>query len=177
MQNFTRLSWATGTSHENQTPFQAFPSSLSRGVDIQGSSEAILSNPHGRSANLLTFCHSHMQNTEPTHAQRRRLVQKSHETLSEQKDKIYFNEMNLFLHSLLCICECSYFSWGFSVSLQLTPMSFSSAARKNTACSCKKWKFVYITRPLKDFKPQHPAKWNHAQCSWGYIWGIGNKRE
>lgn len=143
---------------ENQTPFQAFPSSLSRGVDIQGSSEAILSNPHGRSANLLTFCHSYMQHREPTPAQRRRLVQKSHETLSEQKDKIDFNEMNLFLHSLPCVCERSCFSRGFSVSLQLTLISFSSAARKTTACSCKKWKFVYITRPLKDFKTQPPAK-------------------
>lgn len=70
----------------NQTPFQAFPSSLSRAVDIQGSSEAPLPNPHGRTANSFTFCHSRMQHTEPTPVQRLRLV-RADETLSRQKDK------------------------------------------------------------------------------------------
>lgn len=107
-------------------------------------------------------------------AQHRRLVQKSHETLSKRKDKIDFNEMKRLLNLLPSICECSFLSWGFSVSLRLTLISFSSAARKNTACSRRKWKFIYITRPLKDFKTQLPAKWNQAQCEWVHIWGVGN---
>lgn len=140
----------------NQTPFQAFPSSLSRAVDIQGSSEAPLSNPHGRTANSFTLCHSRMQHTEPTPEQRLRLGQKSRRDFEPAKGQ-NFNEMNWLVHL------CSLLSWGFSVSLQLTLISFSSAARKNTACSGKKWKFIYITRPLKDFKTQLPAKWNQAQ--------------
>lgn len=80
---------------KNQTPFQAFPGSLSRAVDIQGSSDAHLSNPRGRSANLLIFCHSHMQHSEPTPVLSLRRV---------QKDKIDFNAMNLFLRSLSWFC-------------------------------------------------------------------------
>lgn len=150
---------------KNQTLFQAFPGSLSSADDIQGSSEAPLPNPHWRSANLLTFCHSHMQRTEPTPAHRLRRVQKADNTLSQQKDKIDFNEMNLFLHSLSFICEW-FLSWGFSVSLRLSLISFSSAARKNTACSHIKWKCIYITRPLKGLKTQLPAKRNQARCGW-----------
>lgn len=175
MQNFTRLSWATGTSHGRIKPRFKHFQSLYQELLI---SKALLKLPfptHGRSANLLTFCHSHMQHTEPTPAQCLRRVQKADKTLSQQKDKTDFNEMNLFLHSLSCICECSFLSWGFSVSLRLTLISFSSAARKNTACSRKKRKFIYITRPLKDFKTQLPAKWNQAQCGWATcgVLGIG----
>lgn len=43
---------------ENQTLFQALPSSSSGAADVQGSSKALPSNLHVRTANLLTLCHS-----------------------------------------------------------------------------------------------------------------------
>ena len=43
---------------ENQTLFQALPSSVSGAAHVQGSSKAPPSNLHVRTANLFTFCHS-----------------------------------------------------------------------------------------------------------------------
>lgn len=43
---------------ENQTLFQALPSSSSGAADVQGSSKALPANLLVRTANLLTFCHS-----------------------------------------------------------------------------------------------------------------------
>lgn len=101
MQNFTRLSWATGTSHGRiKHRFKHFQA-LYQELLI---SKALLKLPFptniGRSANLFTFCHSHMQHPEPTPAQCLRRVQKADKTLSQQKYNIDFNEINLFLHLL-----------------------------------------------------------------------------
>lgn len=50
--------WAEprGLHVENQTAFQALPSSSSGAADVQGSSKAPPANLHVRTANLLTFC-------------------------------------------------------------------------------------------------------------------------
>lgn len=123
-----------------------------------------LSNPDGRTANLLTFCHSCMQHTEPTPAQRHRLVQKSHETLSKQRIKLTLMKWSD------CWTRFHLSSVQVLVSqlriLHFSSLSFLSVQQlgKKTECSRRKWKFIYITRPLKDFKTQLPAKWNQAQC-------------
>lgn len=52
---------------ENQTLFQALPSSSSGAADVQGSSKASPANLHVRTANLLTFCHSLTYAADKTH--------------------------------------------------------------------------------------------------------------
>lgn len=61
--------WAEprGLHVENQTLFQALPSSSSGAADVQGSSKAPPANLHVRTANLLTFCHSLTYAAHKTH--------------------------------------------------------------------------------------------------------------
>lgn len=134
-----------------------------------------LSNPHGRIANLLTFCHSYMQHTEPTPAQRRRLVQKSHETLSQQKDKIDFNEMKRLLNWLpSIICECSFLSGGFSVSAHSHFSQFSSS-EKHRMFSQKVEIHLY-NEATEGFQNTASSQMKPSTM-WGHIWSVGNKRE
>lgn len=134
-----------------------------------------LSNPHGRTANLPTFCHSHMQHTEPAPAQRRRLVPKSHQTLSKQKDKIGFNEMKRLLNPLpSIICEGSLLSWGFSVS---APSHFSqfSSSEKHGMFSQKVEIHLY-NEATEGFQNTASSQ-RKPSTMWGHIWSVGNKRE
>lgn len=141
--------WAEprGLHVENQTPFQALPSSSSGAADVQGSSKAPPANLHVRTANLLTFCHSLTYAAARTHVQNytRRRHRYMHKTDFKQETYLYPSFLSY-------IPECSSLSWGYSVSLQLTLISFCSAAWKNTACSGRQRKFIYITSPLKDLK-------------------------
>lgn len=159
---------------ENQTLFQALPSSLSGAADVQGSSKAPPSNPHVRTANLLTFCHSLTYAAHKTHTLTHTLclcvVQMHTRHRHGYVHKIDFEQEAYFRTSFLISPQRSFLSWGYSASLQLTLISFCSAAWKNTACSCTQWKFIYITSPLKDFKTQLPAKWNLGECGWPYLW-------
>lgn len=167
--------WAEprGLHVENQTPFQALPSSSSGAADVQGSSKAPSANLHVRAANLLTFCHSLTHVADKAHTQKHTCMHVQKHTAGLDEDKVRktdFKQGNYLYPSFLSdVPECSFLSWGYSVSLQLTLISFCSAAWKNTACSHRQRKFIYITSSLKAFKTQLSAKSKLAESSWAYF--------
>lgn len=112
--------WAVprGLHVGNQTLFHALPRSSSVAADVQGSSKALPANLHVRTANLLSFCPTHTH----THKNQQKHTQLTH---TDRCSKTDIKQGTYFYASLVCIPQCSFLCWGYSISPQLC-LSFPS---------------------------------------------------
>lgn len=119
--------WAEprGLHVENQTLFQALPSSSSGAADVQGSSKAPPANLLVRTANLLTFCHSLTHAAHKTHTQKH-VQNHTRCRLSYMHKTDFKQEAYLYPSILSYIPECSFLSWETFSSAHSHFLLFSS---------------------------------------------------